>query len=264
MKKGLFYVTVFFFSVSLVLSFLSCEKKKPEDTSTLIFKANGEDFVRQGFIDKQGWYISFKNLFVNVVDSTAYVPGADDSVSLPGSYWVDLAAGEKNADPITVGKIDDVPSDNYQSLRFSLRQNASGEFAGYSVVMIGQAERRGEIVDFIIKLEEELDFDGKEGYVGEEIKGFLKPGDTTDVEMTFHFDHIFGDIEADQDDHINTGSVGFDFFRQFARNGRVNVSQSEFVDADGYSTLVKAIWTLGHLGEGHCEVANQSSEGKIW
>ena len=263
MKKDLILITTAIITILLVLPFLSCEKKKPENAGSLIFKANGEDFVRQGFIDKQGWHISFDKLFVNVVDSTAYFPGGKILASLSGSYWVDLAAGDENADPITVGKISDVTAGNYQSLKFSLKRAASGEFAGYSVVMLGRAERQGETVDFVIKLDEEMDFDGKEGYVGEEIKGLLEPDGTTDVEMTFHFDHIFGDIEADKDDHINTGSVGFDFFNQFAQDGKVEVSQADLVNSDGYSILVKAIWTLGHLGEGHCEVANQSSKGNI-
>jgi hypothetical protein len=103
-------------------------------------------------------------------------------------------------------------------------------------------------------------FDGPEGYVGEELKGLLQPGSTTEVEMTFHFDHIFGDIEADKDDHINTRSVGFDFFYPFAQDGVVDVRQEDLQDAEGYRTLVEALWTLGHLGEGHCEVSEQSSK----
>jgi hypothetical protein len=263
MKKHLLVISTVIMAISLVLPFLSCAKNKSENTGSLIFKANGEDFVRQGFIDKNGWHITFDKLFVNLAESTAYLPGSKIQASLPGSYWVDLASGDENADPITVGKISDVASGNYQSLKFSLKQVASGEFAGYSIVMIGRAEKQEETVDFVIKLDEEMDFDGKEGYVGDEIKGLLEPGGTADVEMTFHFDHIFGDIEADKDDHINTGSVGFDFFNQFTQNGKVDVSQANLVNSDGYSILAKAIWTLGHLGEGHCEVANQSSKGKI-
>ena len=108
-----------------------------------------------------------------------------------------------------------------------------------------------------------LDFDGKEGYVGDELKGLLQPGGVTDVEMTFHFDHIFGDSSAASDDHINTESVGFDFFYQFARSGKVDVSQSDLMAAAEYPRFARSLWTLGHLGEGHCEVSNQSSRRKI-
>lgn len=77
--------------------------------------------------------------------------------------------------------------------------------------------------------------------------------------MTFHFDHVFGDCEADAEDHINKGSVGFDFFHTFAEDGAVAVCQADLRGAAGYRTLVQALWTLGHLGEGHCEVSQQSS-----
>jgi hypothetical protein len=129
--------------------------------------------------------------------------------------------------------------------------------------MIGTASRDDKNVDFIIELTEEMVFDGKEGYVGDEVKGLLQPGGETSVEMTFHFDHIFGDREAPQDDHINTHSVGFDFFYQFAEDGTVEVSQPEMKRAPHYSTLVHAVWSLGHLGEGHCEVSDQSSKGDV-
>jgi hypothetical protein len=91
----------------------------------------------------------------------------------------------------------------------------------------------------------------------------LKAGETTTVEMTFHFDHIFGDKEAPEDDHINTGSVGFDFFNRFIKEDKVDIEQSAMQSEKEYETLVQAMWTLGHLGEGHCEVSNQSSAASI-
>lgn len=108
--------------------------------------------------------------------------------------------------------VEHVKAGNYQSLKFGIRRKQSGEHKGFSMVLIGQAARDGKAVSFTIKLDEEMDFDGREGYVGDELKGLLSAEGTTDVEMTFHFDHVFGDIETGMDDHINTGSVGFDFF----------------------------------------------------
>ncbi len=58
--------------------------------------------------------------------------------------------------------------------------------------MSGKAKKTGKTVKFIIKLDEEMDFDGKEGFVGDEVKGVLAENGKTSVEMTFHFDHIFG------------------------------------------------------------------------
>jgi hypothetical protein len=255
------------FALAVLFAGLSgCQKEDsreaegtPEAPGSLIFTANGEDFVRQGFVDKQGWSISFDNLYVNIVDPTAYAPGGQKQVVLEGSHWVDLAEGEASAQPVVLGVVDGVTPANYQSLRFALKRAAAGPYAGASVVMIGSAERGTTRVPFTVRLDEEMLFDGREGYVGDEIKGLLQPGGTADVEMTFHFDHVFGDIEAAEGDHVNTGSVGFDFFHAFAEQGVVDVSQRELAGAGEYRTLVHALWSLGHLGEGHCDVSEQSS-----
>jgi len=231
-------------------------------TGTIIFTANGEDFVRKGFIDKQGWSISFDRLYINLLDPTAYMSSGQSAV-LKGAYWVDLAAGHDEAEPVEIGRLSEIPAENYQGLKFKIRKKSSGTFKDCSMVLIGRAEKKDLSVPFIIRLEEEMDFNGSEGYVGEELKGTLLPGKVTSVEMTFHFDHIFGNLEAAADDHINAGSVGFDFFNRFARNGKVDLCQSEMKKAAFYNTLIRAIWTLGHLGEGHCDVANQSSAGEL-
>ena len=248
-----------------VLCLFGCGKKEQAASlsraGTMLFVANGEDFVRKGFVDKQGWKIAFDNLYVTIVDPVAY--GKPGEAVLKGSFWVDLAKGDKDADPISVGKTENVKAGNYQSLKFKIRKATSGEYKGYSIVMIGTAEKEGTKVPFVIKLDEEMDYDGKEGYVGDEIKGMVPAGGTAEVEMTFHFDHIFGDNEAPADDHINTGSVGFDFFNQFVKNGKVAIAQSDMTKSKGYDVLLKAIWTLGHLGEGHCECINQSSADSV-
>jgi hypothetical protein len=248
----------------------STKAKDPASTAgisaqpgSIVFTANGEDFVRRGFVDRQGWSISFENLYINIVEPVAYVPDGDREVVLQGSHWIDLAQGGPDAEPIVIGTVDGVTPANYQSLRFALRRASGGPFAGSTIVMIGTAERDGVGVPFTIRLDEEIVFDGRDGYVGEELKGLLQPGSTTEVEMTFHFDHVFGDHEAGMDDHINTGSVGFDFFYTFAGGGAVEVSQGEMKDAAGYQNLIQALWTLGHLGEGHCEVSQQSSLGEL-
>jgi hypothetical protein len=234
-------------------------KGNSEAPGSIVFTANGEDFVRRGFVDRQGWHITFENLFVNIVEPTAYVPDGDRQAVLHGSHWIDLAEGGPDAEPIAIDTVEDVPPANYQSLRFSLRRASGGPFAGSTIVMIGTAERDDVEVPFSISLDEEMVFDGREGYVGEELKGLLQPGSATEVEMTFHFDHVFGDKEAGKADHINAGSVGFDFFNAFAEGGVVDVRQGQLKGAEGYDTLVRALWTLGHLGEGHCGVSGQTS-----
>jgi hypothetical protein len=234
-----------------------------QNTGTIVFEANGEDFVRRGFTDRGGWRIQFDQLMVNLADPTAYTSDGSLQAVLAGDHWIDLAAGDENAAPIEVGRLNGVTAANYQSLKFSLARRRSGEHEGFTIVMIGKASKDGQEIPFRIRLDEQMLFDGREGYVGDEVKGVLKPGDETRAEMTFHFDHIFGDSEAASDDHINTGSVGFDFFYGFERGGSVDTTQSELKEAPEYPTLVRSIWTLGHLGEGHCEVSGQSSRAEI-
>ena len=254
----------------LIISIISCSKTKSNEntstkgTDTIIFTANGEDFVRQGFTDKNGWKITFNYLYINITEPTAYMPDLSNKTAvLPGIHLTDLAAGNENAEPLIIGRLKNIPYGNYQSLKFSIKRCDSGKYTDYSIIMIGTAERESEIVDFIIKLDEEMDFDGREGFVGNEIKGLLQKDNSTTVEMTFHFDHIFGDAEAGESDHINTGSVGFDYFYEFMKNGKVEVTQKVLKNTEEYEKLIHSLWTLGHLGEGHCDVSNQSSAGEF-
>lgn len=247
-----------------VLSGCGKKSERAPGPGTIVFTANGEDFVRKGFVDRTGWAISFDTLLVTIVDPCAYLPPDEKLLAvLEGEHRVDLAEGDADAGPVVVGRLDSVPVGNYQALRFKIRRASSGPWSGHSMVMIGTARKEDRVVPFSITLDEEMDFDGTEGFVGDEVRGLLKPGGTTTVEMTFHFDHIFGDHEVPPDDHINTGSVGFDFFHAFASDGRVAVEQKDMQSADDYPTLVKAVWTLGHLGEGHCAVSNRTSAARI-
>jgi len=255
MKKQ---VTLILLIASLFILFASSCSKAPQGSGTIIFTANGEDFVREGFVEKNGWDVAFDKVYVNIVNPTAYSSEGLKSV-LKGAFFTDLAEGDKNAAPIVIGKTEKVPHGNYQSLKFSIKRAKSGEFKDYSIVIKGTAKKAKETVNFTIKLDEEIDFDGKEGFVGDEIKGLLAENGETDVEMTFHFDHIFGDREAAADDHINTGSVGFDFFNAYAKDGVIDVSQDELKDAADYPKFIKALSSLGHLGEGHCEASNMTS-----
>ena len=136
----------------------------------------------------------------------------------------------------------------------------SGSAAGYSLVMIGTAEKDGQIVDFTINVEEECGYSCGE-YVGDERKGMVEEGGTADVEMTFHFDHIFGDAETPMDDDLNLGAPGFEPFADIAKGGKLDVNMAELrsrllsrlcCPPDHYQMLVDILPTLGHVGEGHC------------
>lgn len=244
------------FNLTIILTLLlGCSSK---NNGKLVFKANGEDFVRDGFVGKNNWRIDFDNLFVNIANIKAYNTGKNLEASLNKEYWIDLKSPDSNG-LVTVDTLKNVKPGNYQSLNFELKKASDGEYKNYSIVLIGKAKKNNQTIPFKIKLDEELLFVGKEGYVGDEIKGLLKEKGTAETEMTFHFDHIFGDNSSPATDHVNTGSVGFDFFNKFAKDGKVDVTQQELKSTKNYKTFIKSIWTLGHLGEGHCDVLNQST-----
>ncbi|MEJ2483129.1 MAG: hypothetical protein P8049_08440 [Gemmatimonadota bacterium] len=93
-----------------------------------------------------------------------------------------------------------------------------GPAADDSLVMVGTAEKEGQRVDFIIQVETEYEYTCGE-YVGDQRKGILQEGGTAELEMTFHFDHIFGDAEIPMDDALNVGAPGFEPFAAVAGGG---------------------------------------------
>ncbi len=258
--RALKYFALFLFCISVLVC---SDGKGDKSYGTMVFKANGEDFVRKGFTEKHGWHIEFDSLLVNISDPTAYIPDSQGmSITLQGNHKVDLAQGDEEAEPVTVGSMDSVPPGNWQGLKFGLRRMESGPYKGYSIVMRGTASMEGDTLPFVIRINEEMDFNGKEGYVGDEVKGVLKGNDTSDVEMTFHFDHIFGDESAPEDDHINTGSVGFEYFLKYKQGDTLDIIQEKLAEDpdEDYKRFIKGLTTLGHLGEGHCEVSNVTSD----
>ena len=244
MKKRMLVLTITaLFVVSILLT--GCAGSGGA-VGTLQINANGEDFVRQGFVSKDGWSINFDHVYITLADITAYQtdPPYDPhtggningkvTVSLDKVYTVDLAEGGGNAPPILVDKVSGAAVGHYNAISWKMAKATSGPAAGYSLVMIGTAEKDGQIVDFTINIEDECEYSCGE-YVGDERKGIVVEGGTADVEMTFHFDHIFGDAETPMDDDLNLGAPGFE---PFAEGGEVDLNMAEL--------------HLGHVGEGHC------------
>jgi len=233
------------FVISVVLSSCAGGGK----TGTLQFYANGEDFVRQGFVSKDGWSISFDHVYITLASITAYQTdppydphdGGDISgkvtVELDKAYTVDLAAGGENAPPILVDELPDATVGQYNAISWNMVKAESGPVAGYALVMIGTARKDGHVIDFTINIDEECSYDCGE-YVGDMRKGILSEDGTADLEMTFHFDHIFGDAETPLDDELNLGAFGFEYFIDYADGDTVNINMAEM--------------HLGHVGEGHC------------
>ncbi|MGB3493631.1 MAG: hypothetical protein WBA57_12945 [Elainellaceae cyanobacterium] len=242
------------------------------ESGILEIRANGEDFVRQGFVSRDGWEISFDHLYVNVVEPTAYQtdppfdPDAGEEIQakseagLAKAVTVDLAEGDENAEPILIGEVS-APSGQYNALSWKMQPATEGPAAGSTLMLVGTAQKDGETVSFNLMLDPEYSYKCGE-FVGDARKGILNADETTDVEATFHFDHIFGDGEAAADDPINTGALGFDPLATLAENGQLEADMAmlkEQLSPEDYSTLEETVAGLGHVGEGHCaEVGDHS------
>ncbi|MEL6554606.1 MAG: hypothetical protein AAFQ63_14225 [Cyanobacteria bacterium J06621_11] len=278
----------------LILPLLSCSQttdteaanndgaSQPEDSSqassdlsqpgTLQIKANGEDFVRQGFVDKDGWQVSFDHVYVTLTDVVAtqseppFEAGKDqtleaqEQVKSDDVVTVDLAAGDEDAEPILVKSLENAPGGRYNALAWRMVAPTSGEAAGYPLMMVGSATKAGETIPFNIQLSEAFAFNCGD-FIGDERKGILTDGETAEVEATFHFDHIFGDAEAAADDEINTGALGFEVLAAIAETNEsgereLNVTSEDLktnLTPENQNTLKTVLTSLGHVGEGHCE-----------
>jgi hypothetical protein len=239
---------------------------------TLIIRANGEDFVREGFTTKDGWEIEFDNVFVSLADITAaqtdppFDPEAGNTlaakaeVKVEGNQVVDLAEGDATAEPILISEVD-APAGRFNALAWRMVPAESGPSAGYTLWMQGTATQDGETIPFTVKVKEELAFTCGD-FVGDDRKGILTAGNTADLEATFHFDHLFGDGGAPAADSINTGALGFDPLFALAKGGVVDVDsaalQAGLSEAD-YTTFLSILPSLGHVGEGHCEEVQLTS-----
>lgn len=242
----------FVLPTALLLLLTACAS--PAETGSLEFRANGEDFVREGFVSKDGWQIDFDHVYVTV-DGVEASQSGENNTSLEGPVTLDLAEGPADADTILVDTVAEVPAGVYNTLDFDVVQAAEGEYTGSSIVMDGTAAKDGETIDFIIRVPTAYSYSCGE-FVGDERKGIVETDSTGDVELTFHFDHVFGDIELEEGDELNEGAPGFDPFAALATDSSVDVDletlQSE-LDAEDFELFEGALLSLGHVGEGHCD-----------
>lgn len=247
--KAFMLVVALVLAASCVLVGCSDSNTDEEEVGTLQFKANGEDFVRQGFVSKDGWSITFDHVYITLSDITAYqtdppydahVGGQIDGkveAKLTGVHTVDLAEGNETAAPIFVGEISDAATGHYNTIFWKMDRATSGPSAGHSLMMIGTAEKDGQMENFSIKLDAVCGYSCGE-YVGDERKGIISEGGTADLEMTFHFDHLFGDAQTPADDELNLGALGFEALLSMPEGGDPDMDMAEL--------------HLGHVGEGHC------------
>jgi len=246
---------------------------EPEEPSTgLILTANGEAFVREGFTTKDGWEVEFERVFVTLSDvvahqtEPAFDPDKDSELKatesvtlLPAERTTNLAA-DSDGPAIEVIAAPDAPPGTYNAVSWEVVPAQSGLAADTAISMVGEATKDGETRYFTISFDKPLAYQCGE-FVGDERKGILEEGEekSAEVELTLHFDHIFGDAGAPPDDEINTGAVGFEPFVAAFSDGDALIAegmetmQAELSEED-YQTLVKAIEGLGHVGEGHCKL----------
>ncbi len=232
---------------------------------TLHFRANGEDFIRQGFVSKDGWMLSFEHVYVTLADMTAYqsdppfdataggTPQAVVVASLEQPYTVDLAEGDAQAEPVLIDMLE-APAGRYNALSWNMVKATEGPASGAVIVLQGTAVKDDQTMPFRIRLDQQSSqFCGD--YVGDTRKGILEADSIADLEATFHFDHLFGDGEASPDDAINTDSLGFAPFAALARDGTVDVAMTD-IEAGFSAEDLDRLGTIHmtHVGEGHCEV----------
>ncbi|MEL6493520.1 MAG: DUF4382 domain-containing protein [Cyanobacteria bacterium J06623_7] len=244
------------------------------ETGNLTLVANGEDFVRQGFVSKDGWQIDFEHLYVNVGSAIAYSSESafepqknatkedinyQNRIELVSEPQIaDLAAGTADAPPITVAA-SEVPIDFYNALAWSVdTAGADSPIAGQTIVMIGRAAKDGQTIDFNLGLNHPTAYVCGE-FVGDERQGIVTAESAGTTEMTFHFDHIFGDADTPPEDALNLHALGFEPLAELASNNTVQLDDQELeaqLSAPDYQQLTETIADLGHVGEGHCVVTN--------
>jgi len=261
--------------LALLLPLAGCSEPTSENTAatsaaadgtgTLLVKANGEDFVREGFTGKDGWQIEFDHLYATMTEIEAFQSDppfeagkgealeSKQAVAYDTSpVTVDLAEGDT---PVEAVQFADAPSGRYNALGWQLVPAVSGPAEGYPLLLIGTATKGGESVAFEIGLEEAIAYTCGD-FIGDERKGILTNGETAEVEATFHFDHMFGDAEAPADDEINVGALGFGPLAELAQAGQLTIDSEglkEQLSKEDYETLQAVFPGLGHVGEGHCE-----------
>ncbi|RMF27908.1 MAG: DUF4382 domain-containing protein [Cyanobacteria bacterium J083] len=240
-------------------------------TGVLTLVANGEDFVRQGFVSKDGWRIDFDSVYVTFHTAKAYVtepafqPEQTTSLKpkltislLEKPKTIDLAKGDENAAPILVSQVK-APAYKYNAISWSLTAAEEGENKGKTIILKGKAQKNGKTINFNLGFDQKLAYECGE-FVGEQRKGFVPAGGEGELEATFHFDHLFGSADLPAQDTLNQEALGFEPLAKLAKNNQIT-ADTKFLQANlspsDYAKLENAIASLGHVGEGHCRLVKQ-------
>ena len=272
MRQNLIKSNILGFMPLLLVGCSGEGKTKPnltviESQGSLGLVANGEDFVREGFVTKDGWQINFERVDVTVGEVTAYQieggfnPDAKSQIKsetairlLEEPQTINLATGEENADPILI-KESKIPEGFYNALSWKMLPGMDQTLAGdYTIVLEGTGTKADHKINFLLGFNYPTKYVCGE-FVGDTRKGIVKPNENAQVEMTFHFDHIFGDQEAEADNELNQNALGFEPLANLATSNNLQLSWQDLqerLSPEEYQKLTDAIAGLGHVGEGHC------------
>lgn len=221
------------------------------ETGALAIYGNGEDLATKGFRDDKltadGWRLAFDHIYVTVSHLTAHQVSqpydahaggdiqANSSAPTLNTVTLDLVDAESD-DRVLIDTVT-APAGHFNAISWRMVPGTEGEWAGYSLVLIGTATREDDSVDFTLVSADAIEHRCGE-FVGDERKGFLDAGGTAEQEITFHLDHIFGRSDKATDDPMNQVALGFD---PFADGG------TQPLPLDGLH--------VGHVGEGHCAIS---------
>lgn len=254
---------IYIFALYWLTLGLACSPTTNNNQGQLQLKANGEKLVTQGLIAKDDWQIKFDHVYVYLTNVTAsqisYSQTTENNkdianVLLVERQTVDLTKSTKPETTVLVNEIK-AKSGYYNRLSWQLNPAKDGPITGYSLVLIGVATKAGETLPFQIRFDQAIAFKCGE-YVGDEKKGILKANDIADMEITFHFDHLFGDQNLPKNDDLNQGALGFTPFANLAQNKLVNLNSQQLknqLTLENWQKLQKILLNLGHVGEGHCQ-----------
>lgn len=243
----------------------------------LHFNINGEDFVRNGFVSKDGWSISFTHAYTQIENLYAGRSADGEQISVAGNHFIDMKEGQEAATLFTsttaaAGHYDRVSwsLDPIGSDSVTFHGNTSTDetdilnaYSGNVIVLIGTATKDSNSIDFTLSFDLTLSWSsvGPFGSGEDSSPDLLLAGGNAFIEATFHFDHIFGDGDDGLDEGVNPGAVGFQPFADLVpgENGTLQIDgfgdlQTRFSSED-YYTLLKAYLTLGHSGEEHCFIS---------
>jgi hypothetical protein len=245
------------------------------EAGTLQVFANGEERPQVGFTSSDGWDLTFENIYVHFSELKAYqteqpydatagaeIQNAAKEVELEAGT-VDLVTGNEDDPTVLVSEVSGVEPGHYNAISWRMSPASDGPAEGYSMVIVGTAERDGETVDFVLNVDREFAYYCGD-FVGDERKGFVEPGDSGELEATFHFDHLFGEGSNPADDPLNLTALGFDPIAALATDGRVEADLSTLqanLSPEDYDRLEAALVELGHAGEGHCYEAVSGQSG---